>query len=88
MTTFLSHSVCSGKVVTVVRVVFYYFVQSIIIQQEFLESERVLNNISAVVLNGRQQILNQVYDSIGFNRIRDDPSLGPKGTLGLSKNPS
>jgi hypothetical protein len=53
-----------------------------------LESERVLNNISAVVLNRPQQILNQVYDSIGFNRIRDDPSLGPKGTLGLSKNPS
>ena len=48
------------------------FAQSSIIQQEFLESERVLNNISAVVLNGPQQILNQVYDSIGFNRIRDE----------------
>ena len=48
------------------------FVQSSIVQQEFLESERVLNNISAVVLNGPQQILNQVYDSIGFNRIRDE----------------
>ena len=34
------------------------FVQSSIIQQEFLESERVLNNISSVVLNGPQQILN------------------------------
>ncbi|HAE23791.1 MAG TPA: transposase, partial [Prevotellaceae bacterium] len=44
------------------------FAQSSIIQQEFLESERVLNNISAVVLNGPQQILNQVYDSIGFDR--------------------
>lgn len=43
-----------------------------LLQQEFLESERVLNNISAVVLNGPQQILNQVYDSIGFNRIKDE----------------
>ena len=34
------------------------FVQSSIVQQELLESERVLNNISAVVLNGPQQILN------------------------------
>lgn len=49
-----------------------YFAKSSIIQQEFLESERVLNNISAVVLNGSQQILNQVYDSIGFNRIKDE----------------
>lgn len=43
-----------------------------IIEQEIIESERILNNISAVVLNGPQQILNQVYDLIGFNRIRDD----------------
>ena len=28
------------------------FAQSSIVQQEFLESERVLNNISAVILNG------------------------------------
>ena len=34
------------------------FAQSSIVQQEFLESERVLNNISAVVLNGPQLILN------------------------------
>jgi hypothetical protein len=40
-------------------------------KQEVVESERVLNNISAVVLNGPQQILNLVYDSIGFNRIKD-----------------
>ena len=33
------------------------FVQSSIVQQEFSESERVLNNISAVVLIGPQQIL-------------------------------
>jgi len=33
------------------------FVQSSIVQQEFSESERVLNNISAVVLIGSQQIL-------------------------------
>ena len=48
------------------------FAQSSVIEQEFLESERVLSNISAVVLNGPQQILNQVYDSIGFNRIKDE----------------
>lgn len=45
-------------------------------QQESLESDRVLNNISAVVLNGSQQILNQVYDSIGFNKIKDEVLKG------------
>ncbi len=48
------------------------FAQSSIVQQEFLEPEHVLNNISAVVLNGPQQILNQDYGSIGLDRIRDD----------------
>ena len=42
-----------------------------VMQAERIEVERVLSNISAVVLNGPQQILNQVYDSIGFNLIRD-----------------
>ena len=45
---------------------------SSVMQAERLEVERVMNNISSVVLNGPQQILNQVYDSIGFNRIKDD----------------
>lgn len=48
------------------------FARNGIIEQEIIESERILNNISAVVLNGPQQILNQVYDLIGFNRIKDD----------------
>ena len=47
------------------------FGSSAVLQAERSEVERVLNNISAVVLNGPQQILNQVYDSIGFNRIKD-----------------
>ena len=48
------------------------FAGSSVRQAERLEVERVLGNISSVVLNGPQLILNQVYDSIGFNRIRDE----------------
>ena len=48
------------------------FAGSSVMQSERLEVERVLRNISSVVLNGPQQILGQVYDSIGFTRIRDD----------------
>ena len=44
------------------------FAQSSIIQQEFLESERVLNNISAVVLNGPR------LPSIGEATISSLPS--------------
>ena len=48
------------------------FAGSTVMQAERLEVERVLNNISSVILDGPRQILGQVYDSIGFNRIRDD----------------
>lgn len=48
------------------------FAGSSVRQTERLEVERVLKNISSVVLNGPQLILNQVYDSIGFNTIKDE----------------
>jgi len=36
------------------------------------ETERVLSNIDSLLINGHQLILNQVYDSIGFNQIPDE----------------
>ena len=41
-------------------------------QAERIEVERVLSNVSSVILNGPQRILNQVYDCVGFNKIKDD----------------
>ncbi|MCF0220613.1 MAG: IS1634 family transposase [Muribaculaceae bacterium] len=41
-------------------------------QKEREETERVLSNIDSLLINGHQLILNQVYDSIGFNQIPDD----------------
>lgn len=35
------------------------------------ETARVLSNIESLLINGHQIILNQVYDSIGFNQIPD-----------------
>lgn len=40
--------------------------------KELEETERVVGNLDAVLINGTQLLLNQVYDSIGFNRIPDD----------------
>ena len=48
------------------------FAGSTVMQAERLEVERVLNNISSVILDGPRQILGQVYDSIGFNCIKDE----------------
>ena len=39
--------------------------------KETEETERFLNNIDNVLINGTQLLLDQVYDSIGFNRIHD-----------------
>ena len=36
------------------------------------ETTRVVENIDSVLINGTQLLLNQVYDSIGFNRIPDE----------------
>lgn len=36
------------------------------------ETARVVGNMDAVLLNGTQLLLNQVYDRIGFNRIPDE----------------
>lgn len=33
---------------------------------------RVVDNMDSVLINGPQLLLNQVYDSIGFNQIPDD----------------
>lgn len=43
-----------------------------VMHSERIEVERVLSNISSVILNGPQMILDQIYDGIGFNRIKDD----------------
>lgn len=47
------------------------FTEPDIKQNEEEETERVLSNIDSLLLNGHQIILNQVYDSIGFNQIQD-----------------
>lgn len=36
------------------------------------ETERVIDNLDAALINGTQLLLTQIYDSIGFNRINDD----------------
>jgi transposase len=36
------------------------------------ETRRVVDNMDAVLINGTQLLLCQIYDSIGFNRIPDD----------------
>ena len=40
--------------------------------KEYEEMERVLANMDSVFINGTQLLLDQVYDSIGFNSIPDD----------------
>ena len=40
--------------------------------KEVEETERFLSNINNVLINGTQLLLDQVYDSIGFNRIPDE----------------
>ena len=40
--------------------------------KEVKDTERILSNIDSVLINGTQLLLNQVYDSIGFNRIPDE----------------
>lgn len=39
---------------------------------EIEETERIINNIDNVLINGTQMLLDKVYDSIGFNRIPDE----------------
>jgi hypothetical protein len=40
--------------------------------KELDETERVVNNMDAVLINGTQLLLNRVYNSIGFDRISDE----------------
>ena len=47
------------------------FIEAEVKQNEENETERVLSNIDSLLINGHQLILNQVYDSIGFNQIED-----------------
>ena len=47
------------------------FVEASVKQSEEEEVNRVLSNIDTLLINGHQLILNQVYDSIGFNQIPD-----------------
>jgi transposase len=39
---------------------------------ELEETERVIDNMDAVLINGTQLLLNLIYDTIGFNRIADE----------------
>lgn len=47
------------------------FVEASVKRCEEEETNRVLSNIDTLLINGHQIILNQVYDSIGFNQIPD-----------------
>lgn len=40
--------------------------------KELEETARVVGNMDSVLINGTQLLLDQVYDSIGFNRIPDE----------------
>ncbi len=40
--------------------------------KELEETMRVVDNMDSVLINGTRLLLDQVYDSIGFNRIPDD----------------
>lgn len=40
--------------------------------KELEETARVVKNMDSVLINGTQLLLDQVYDSIGFNRIPDE----------------
>ena len=40
--------------------------------RELEETERVIDKMNAVLINGTQLLLNQIYDNIGFNRIPDE----------------
>ena len=41
-------------------------------EREAEETERVIDNMDAVLINGTQLLLSRIYDSIGFNRIPDE----------------
>ena len=41
-------------------------------EEEVEETKRFLSNIDNVLINGTQLLLDQVYDSIGFNQIPDE----------------
>ena len=47
------------------------FITADVKRSEEEETNRVLSNIDSLLINGHQLILNQVYDSIGFNQIPD-----------------
>ena len=40
--------------------------------KEVEETERFLSNIDNVLINGTQLLLDQIYDSVGFNQIPDE----------------
>lgn len=40
--------------------------------RELEETERVINNMNAVLINGTQLLLDRIYDNIGFNQIPDE----------------
>lgn len=40
--------------------------------KELEETARVVENMDSILINGTQLLLNQIYDTIGFNRIPDE----------------
>lgn len=40
--------------------------------RELEETERVLGNLDAILINGTQMLLSRVYDLVGFNEIPDE----------------
>lgn len=40
--------------------------------REVEEASRIIDNMDSILINGTQLLLDQVYDSIGFNRIPDE----------------
>ena len=40
--------------------------------QELINAERLLNNITNITIDGADLILDRVFDNVGFNRIEDD----------------
>jgi len=55
-------------------------------EREYLETERVLSNISNVFLNGADPLLDHVFDSVGFNKIEDADPVSKAATVEYLKN--
>ena len=41
-------------------------------QRELEETERVVGNMDALLINGTQLLLGRIYDEVGFNAVKDE----------------